>query len=576
MPGPPPFATYVPSASDLPPGFEVLGPGEFGGKARGLLYASLLLHRHGVPLAGKHTPLLRIPDSAVLGTALFDQVLAEQGIEALARQERGPAAHDALVRAKVPAGARERFREFLARTTVPLAVRSSSLLEDNPLYSFSGIYRTIFLANQGPPEDRLAAFEAAVLRVMASAFHPRADAYRRRHGAHRRDEKMAVLVQHAVGRRRGDLFYPLIAGVGFSRNMYPWTDRVRVEDGVVRVVYGLGTRAVGRSYARVFVPAQHTLRPEGHGVDDIERYAQDRMDALDLRTGEFRTDVRFDEVVAIPGNDLHLVSSLVREGEFLQEARFPLGPDDRFVVTFDELIAGHRGIPLVETIRALFESLEGALGMPVDLEFAAMAAHGAEDERDLPETLHLLQVRPLGVREAHRRVAVDPGGGRVVIRSTRVMGNGERRDIGHVVFVRAQDYVGANPGDVVREIARLNESLEGKPYALVGPGRWGSSNPALGVPVPYDAVSGAVAVVEVATARMTPEVSYGTHWFGDMLASGCFYMAVVPREGHVLDEAFLREHARPPAHGVRLVVPPRPLTIQVDGLGRQGVAFLPR
>jgi len=566
---------FAPGPSDLPPPFEVLVPGEFGGKARGLIHTGMML-RDGRPLAGEHTALLRIPPSALLSTDLFDEVVAAAGLGDLLR--RGPpegdekAVYDAFLRARLPKRAREVLREWLGRNRVPLAVRSSSLQEDNRLYSFSGIYRTHFVANAGPLDRRLAAVERAILVVLGSTFLPRAYAYRARHGIRPDDEKMAVLLQHVVGRRRGDLFHPLLAGVGFSRNMYPWTDRISVEDGVVRLVYGLGTRAVDRDYARVFVPSRPRLRPEGFSVDAIEQYAQTRFDAVAFDGTDFRSGIPVSAAVPREGNDLHVVSSLVREGEFLRAPRFPLGPDDRFVVTFDEMIAGRTAFPLVPVVRALFGSLSEALGTPVDVEFAASAGPGEED--GVPRLFHVLQVRPLGVRAANRSVAVDPGRHRVLLRARRVMGNGERTGIRRAVLVLADEYRRTRPDRAVREILRLNRALEGVPYLLVGPGRWGSSNPALGVPVGYESVAGCAAIVEVAAGSMAPEFSYGTHFFGELLSSELFYLAVVPAEGDFLDEEEFLRHAGPARDGVRLVEFPEPVTLQVDGAGRRGVAFV--
>ena len=559
----------------MPPPFELLYGGDLGGKARGLLRTARMLHA-GEDLAGGNTPFVSIPPSAVIGTDLFDEVVALNRLGDLVRE--GPpegdekAVYRAFLGARLPGGARERLRAWLRGHRVPLAVRSSSVQEDNPLYSFSGIYRTNFVANAGPIEERARDLERAVRIVLGSTCLPRAYAYRRRHDIRSEDERMAVLVQHVVGRRRGGLFFPLVAGVGFSKNMYPWNDRISVDDGVVRLVYGLGTRAVGREYARVFVPSQPSLRPEGFSVEAIEQYAQDRFDAVDLQSRTFRQGIPLRDVIGTEGNGLGLVSSLVREGDFLRTPRWPLTVDDRFVLTFDEIIAGRTSLPLVPILRSLFESLSAALGTAVDLEFACP---GVAEEGGAAPTLAILQVRPLGVREQNRLVRVDPGSGRVVLRSHRVMGNGEIEGIRHAVLVLEEDYRRARPEASVLEIRRLDRALEGRPYLLIGPGRWGTTNPALGVPAVYEAICGCAALVEVAEGAMAPEVSYGTHFFGDLLSSGTFYMALLPREGDVFDRGFLLRHASAPANGVRLVEFPDPLTLQVDGQSREGVAFCP-
>jgi hypothetical protein len=564
-------------AGGVPPPFEVLCEGSFGGKAAGLLQVAARV-RDGAELAGPHSALVSIPPSALLGTDLFDAVVEENGLGGLIRSgpEEGNErqVYDAFLAARLPDWTRARFLDWLSRTKVPLAVRSSSIQEDNPLYSFSGIYRTHFVTNTGSLDRRLAAFEHAVKVVLGSTFLPRAYAYRGRHGIRPDDERMAILVQHVAGKRRGDLFFPLIAGVGFSRNMYPWTDRMAVEDGVVRLVYGLGTRAVGREFARVFVPTQPTLRPEGFSVEAIEQFAQERFDALDLARGTFRQAIPVREMLPVEGNDLELVSSLVREGEFLRAPRFPLVPDDRFVLTFDEIIGGRTALPLVPILRSLFGTLSAALGSPVDIEFACTSA--ALDPEAGGRGFTLLQVRPLGVREANRVVRIDAGDARVVMRSRRIMGNGEVRGIRHVILVLAEEYLRSRPQATVEEIRRLNRSLEGKPFLLVGPGRWGTTNASLGVPAVYESISGAAAIVEVAAGTMTPEVSYGTHFFGDLLSTGIHYLALVPKDGDVFDREFLVKHSSKPVHGVRLVELDTPLALQVDGHSREAVLFVDR
>jgi hypothetical protein len=565
------FIEFDPPLDDLPPEFELLWPGAVGGKTRGLLFAAVRLAA-GAALAGEHTHRLKIPPSAIVGTDLFDLVIEENGLMEAMEEEDGEATYAAFLQARFPDPVVEIFRGYLERNVTPLAIRSSSLHEDNSLYSFSGIHRTHFVANSGDLERRLRSFLDAVRVVLGSTFLERAAAYRRDHGLSWRDEKMGLLVQHLVGHRRGDFWYPLVGGVGFSRNMYPWSPRLRAEDGVVRLVYGLGTRAVDRDFARVFVPTFPRLRPEGFAVEAIEQYAQERFDAVDLESGRFRRGLHLRDIVSVEHNDLHMVASLIREGEFLQPARFPLEVHDRFVVTFDEVISGRTQMPLVSLVRNLFEHLEGELCSPVDIEFAVTAMDGS----GTPSEFHLLQVRPLGVRPAHRPVQIEVGDGRVLLRSTRVMGNNEIRGIRHLVLVSASEYRRTTHSATVREIDRLNRELFGTPYLLVGPGRWGSTNPTLGVPTPYNSISGAVAIIEVAAGEMCPEVSYGTHFFGDLQSKGTIYLGVLPDDGDIYDEEFLLGHSVSSRDAVHLVELPEPMVVQVDGRSREGVVWAPR
>jgi hypothetical protein len=241
------------SPDSLPDEFKLIGDGQIGGKARGLLFVIDHLKNEG-PLT-EYDHLLRFPDSLVVTTAIFDAFMAENNlnevIRAHCRQEIGSdELGKRIVSAVFPTSAREALAGFLAKVEHPLVVRSSSVMEDDPEHSFAGIYRSEFLSNVGSDEERLTALIAAIKRVYASTFGQNASAYRKRHDLPWQEEKMAILIQNMIGcHYPPDLFYPLIGGVGFSLNFYPWTDRLLPEDGVVRLVVGVGTRTRAQSYA---------------------------------------------------------------------------------------------------------------------------------------------------------------------------------------------------------------------------------------------------------------------------------------------------------------------------------------
>ena len=315
----PRFADYRPEDHPVPPGMQVVGDGNIGGKALGLFLAATLQHRFGEEIAGRYTHLLRIPPTTVLRSGCFDRFLDHAGllpaIEAYAADpaptlEAFQGLRAAFLAAPLPGACREMYRQLVRDRDYPLAVRSSSLLEDSQRASFAGIYHTRFLANVGTIQRRVESFEEAVKDVYASTYNPDAMAYRAKRGLSWRDEKMCVLVQRLAGRRRANLFFPLAAGVAFSRNYYPWTDRLRPEDGVIRLVYGLGTQAVGRGYARVLSPAWPSLRPEGEDVRNIMRYSQEVFDAVNLESGELST-LRIAHAAAIDHDGWKLASELV-------------------------------------------------------------------------------------------------------------------------------------------------------------------------------------------------------------------------------------------------------------------------
>lgn len=576
----PDFDRYQPAQHPLPPGMRVLGEGHIGGKALGLFLAACLRHGFGRDLAGPFTPYLRIPETAVLRSSLYEDFLERNALAAVVR--RAVPAHDvdtlrrAFAAATFAEEARAAFRDLLADfADAPLAVRSSSLLEDSLNESFAGIYQTRFIPNTGPPEERLRAFEDAVRQVYGGTFAPAAVAYRARRGLRWQDERMSVVVQRMVGRPRGRWFFPVVSGVAFSRNYYPWSARLRPEDGVVRLVYGLGTQAVGRGYARVLSPAWPALRPEGQVVPAIVRYAQREYDALDLETGAVVTLPVEDAPRLDP--DVWKLSSLLAEGRYLKEVVGRPAPGERLVVTFREAVQRHFPLPFVPLLKELLKTLEALFGVAVDVEFALTAGPpGADDGGPAEGRFHVLQVRPLHARPDHEPVdlpVVPPE--RLLVTSADAMGNGVLSGLRHAVVVSAAAYAAHPTGvEAAREVGRLDAELGEQGYVLIGPGRWGTQNAALGVPVSFSEIGHARAIVEVSGGPFTPEFSYGTHFFGELAAAHTVYMAVFPDRGDVyaVDEWFAR--GRPTRHpAVRLVEVAEGLTCVVDGRQRRGMVF---
>jgi len=561
----------------LPANFRLIGRGEIGGKARGLLFVIDRM-RQGVRLTG-FPQLIRFPDSTVLTTEIFDDFMRENRLEravvagcesAISLEEL----EERIVAAPFPKKWEEELAEFLKVESRPLVVRSSSVMEDNPDYSFAGIYLTDFLSNRGGFDQRLEELKRAIKRVYASTFAQNARAYRKRHGLDWHNEKMAILIQNMIGQPYPhDLFYPLIGGVAFSRNYYPWTARLKPEDGIVRLVVGTGTRAVGREYARVFSPAIPGLRPEGNDVKSIIRYSQETVDALDLKRGRL-VQRRLNE---LDNPLLFKVCSIITQDGTIREplsVTRNLAANERFLATFSRLIEGDSIIPFTPLIRQLLIDLEGLIGSPVDIEFAV----------DFPETgtplFYLLQTRPLGNRPEHRRIRVPHvAPERVVLSAYHVLGNGRIEGIRHLVIVEPASYRLEEAYAIARTIGRINQRLveADEPYILIGPGRWGSTNPGLGVPVKYGEISGAAVIVEMSTASFAPELSYGTHFYADMVASGILYLPLNEGEGDYLNRRLLAEQEI--AYKDRYITHytvPSGLNVYVNGETRHGLIALRR
>jgi hypothetical protein len=426
----------------------------------------------------------------------------------------------------------EQFRSVLDYYgQAPIIVRSSSLQEDSFGNAFAGKYRSEFCANQGSTDARLQAFMRAVKLVYASALNPDALSYRRHWGLGETDEQMAILVQRVSGSAFGPFFMPLLAGVAFSRNPYAWTDRIDPKQGMVRMVFGLGTRAVNRvggDYPRMIALSHPQLRPEAGMA--ISKYSQREVDLLDLSENAERTCYLSDVLAQVSVPSLHLLVSEIRDRSLYD----PLGrridvPKERLVLTFNRLI---KETPLVPVLRDMLAKLELGYGMPVDTEFTASL-----DERGAVR-VNLLQCRPLRVPGLVGPVVIPENisDERVLFRAQRTINGGVVRSIRWALCIDPRGYANIEDPSLKRAlgrvVGRVNALLSGSEdrVLMLGPGRWGSSNIDLGVNVSYADITHTAVLVELAReeAGHLPELSYGTHFFQDLVEAQIIYLPVYP------------------------------------------------
>lgn len=520
---------------------RLIGSGRIGGKAAGMLLARNVL------LADKSTTdfsqVLEEHDSFYLGADVFFTFLVHNDLFAtrldLSRTGKISWEEFAVLEQKFLAG---RFPEETIDQLrgmidyygqAPIIVRSSSLLEDGFSDAFAGKYRSEFCANQGDPEQRLEALLRAIKLVYASALNPDALAYRHRRGLGEGDEQMAVLVQRVSGLPYKHYFFPSLAGVAFSRNLYAWTDRIDPSKGMIRLVFGLGTRAVNRvggDYIRMIAVSHPGLRPE-IGTE-IAKYSQRLVDILNLEENALQTRP-FAEVVR--GNSYPALNMLVSEWAdgYLRDwlINTKETADKNLVLTFNSLIGQTK---LVGIIGEILTKLEKAWGQPVDIEFTASIDSKNNVKVNLLQC-RTLRVPVLGEQPAGLLARLPKE--QVLFRSSRAINAGVIDDIGYIVYIDPRKYSEA-PVDVKKSLGRaigqLNACLSDKKCKLMmmGPGRWGSNNLELGVNVGYADIAGTAILAEVAfeKAGHTPEVSYGTHFFQDLVESNILYLPVYPDE----------------------------------------------
>ncbi|MGA7849514.1 MAG: PEP/pyruvate-binding domain-containing protein [Terriglobales bacterium] len=525
--------TFKPSESSfLRIGFS----GSLGGKARGLAFVRHLLRKSRIT---RRFPGVRIsvPPAVVLATDVFDQFVAENNLLDFALQcEDDAEIHRKFLTAPLSASLNKDLKSFLAEVNHPLAVRSSSLLEDSQYQPFTGVYETFMLGNQQANlEDRLTALSEAIRRIYASTFSRHAKAYVRATPYRLEEEKMAVILQQVVGRPHGQRFYPDFSGVVRSRNFYP-VPPMTFEDGIAAVALGLGRAVVDGGKCLTFCPRYPRNLVQFSSVEDILSNSQSEFWALELdgasdgRPGHWH-ERRFGLDAAESDGTLQAVASTYsRDNHAIYDG--VSRPGSR-IVTFAPMLK-HSTFPLADILDDLVRAGEDALGNPVEIEFAVRLAEPAGSLAGQAAEFGFLQIRPLTLARDSEDLALDnvqPE--QLICQSGKVLGNGRIENLHDIVVVDSQRFERSRSQEVAKAVAQFNRLLQGmnRPYLLIGVGRWGSTEPWLGIPVEWDEISGARVIVEAGFRdfRVTP--SQGSHFFQNLTAFQIGYFTVNPDVG---------------------------------------------
>ncbi len=533
-----------------------IGRGKIGGKAAGMMLAWKILGLTESNGQMDFRSRVVIPESYFIGADVVYDFMSLNDLHYLNDQKYKsreeieadyPHVREVFIGGRFPDDIVEGLREILDRVgNRPLIVRSSSLLEDNFDTSFAGKYDSFFCPNQGTPEENLEALLRAVSMVYASVFSPDALFYRQQMGLLDYDERMAILLQEVQGERHGDFFFPTLAGVAFSNNPFRWTTKIRREDGFLRLVWGLGTRAVDRvahDYPRMVALSHPSLRPEV-GATEIKRYSQHLVDVINLAENQFQT-------LPIPGllsmdfpSARQLVS--VDRGGYLQPLLtydLSISPRD-LVLTFENLLAKTQFVPLM---KAILGTLSERFGRHVDVEFTADIVSNYPQPDFM---VHLLQCRSQASHEVGEAVEIPTtiSEADTLFTADRLVPQGRVQRIRYIVFVDPEGYAHL-PDEttrlqVARVVGKLNQVLEKKRFVLMGPGRWGSANIDLGVKVTYADIYNAAMLIEIGLSDggSAPELSYGTHFFLDLVETEIHPLALYPDQGEtVFNWRFFRE-----------------------------------
>jgi CheY-like chemotaxis protein len=578
------IADFRPPEFDPGYPFLVLGRGSLGGKGRGLAFVfrqlSQWLKDDGIQ--GIKT---RLPRTLVIGADESDAFLTDNGIDVTSFEGL---ADDALLRRFAHGQLGPRIREclefYVKRVNVPLAVRSSGLLEDSHRQPLAGLYATYMLPNNYPDfEVRLNHLATAVKLVYASAYVERPRRYFEAIGHDFAEARMAVIVQEVAGHRYGRHFYPGISGVAQSHNYYP-IFQMKPEDGVATIALGLGKQVVEGGDAVRFCPRYPQVLPQFRSPAEVMRVAQREFFALDLGRGEAdllggtdATLARLHLSQAEADGTLALAGSVVDTDE--DRIYDGVGRRGSRVVTFARILK-HNVFPLCGILNELFEVCRRDLGFAVEIEFAIDLDAGPSGRPAREPEFYFLQMRPLVASRERCDIAQESiPADKLLCRSGRVLGNGRIDGLRDILYVDPARFDRGRSAEVASVVAEVNERLtrERRNYVLLGPGRWGSFDPWIGIPVTWHQISGARAIVEVPARDLPMEPSQGTHFFHNMTSAGIGYFSLAGSN----EKEFVRWgllNALPGeevAPGVRLVRLNHPLSVRMDGQTQQGVIWLP-
>ena len=575
------------------------GIGRVGGKAAGMILSNRVIEVHATQKKKKLPFPLKIPESYFIRADLYFDFMKRNGLSHYYDQKykdleeirrEYPVITEIFKNGEFSDEIREALKTVLrSYGKHPIIVRSSSLLEDNFGAAFCGKYRSIYLANQGSEKKRFQDLLGAITEVYASILHPDPINYRRKKNLLDYDEKMGILIQKVVGQKYGNYFFPLLSGVGYSRNEYRWSPRIKKEDGMLRLVMGLGTRAVdrvGSDYPRIVALTEPTLKPQVTLQEQL-KYSQRHLDVINLKEDSFQTILMGKLPLSESPKHLDQVISVKQDGMVRPViGRLMETNPANLCITFDKLFAE---TGFTDQLKWMLEQLQAVYECPVDIEFSCDG-----------ENLYLLQCRPLSQQIELERVIVPENIKKSdqVFSANREIRTGKIDNIDYIVYVPAFAYDQIPSVQEKQQIGRiigaLNHELRDKTFLLVGPGRWGSSDINLGVRVTYNDISHTKALIEVAWKRdgYVPEVSFGTHFFQDLIESQIAYLPLYPDDdGIVFNRDFLlkaknalgkmlpkykdyEQYVR--VINIKQIMPNHKFSLNMDGETNQALAFFQR
>lgn len=516
--------------------------GRIGGKASGLLIAYKILESHKADYPELEN--ISIPRTWYISADEFRYILDDNNLDELYEHKykdimdiraQYPRIIQRIKNANLSPYILNELNILLDQCRdIPLIIRSSSVLEDQVDTAFSGKYKSLFIANVGNKSDRLNHLVDGILEVYASIFNANAIEYRKERQLLDCDENMGIIIQEVVGNKVGKYHFPLFAGVAFSNNEFRWSRRIKRDDGLLRMVMGLGTRAVDRvgdDYPILFSPGQPNLRVN-HTTDEHRMHSPQYIDLIDLENNKFST-IPISDLMKISGSKIpaiNLIASEIKDDILMDVNKvFTDFTKGNIVVSFSRLVTK---TPFLKQIKTMLSILQNELGYPVDIEFASDGTF-----------TYILQCRPQSRNYDNSQISFPPDiyAKRPVFTANKYVSNGKVAGIKTVVYVDPNEYANlsskADMMKIATIVSELNHLLDHKSFILMGPGRWGSRGDIrLGVPVAYSDINNTVMLIEVASkqSKYNPELSFGTHFFQDLVESNIKYLPLYPEDEDVV------------------------------------------
>jgi DNA-binding response OmpR family regulator len=555
---------FDPDISD----FMKIGQGSLGGKARGLAFVAHLL-RQSPEFLKKYSDIdILVPYTLVITTHEFDEFLRENEFGSLAVDRLSDnEIKQRFLKAELSQKIHEDLTGFIEKVNHPLSIRSSSLLEDAHCHPFSGLYKTYMIPNNDPDfSTRLTQLITAIKLVYASTYYSEPRTFRDSIASQIRKESMAIIIQQVSGQRYGDYFYPAVSGIAQSQNYYPFR-QLKPEDGVARISLGFGSAVLNGTQSLRFCPKFPNVLPQYTRIEDILENAQRNFYALKMTSdlGDVASDTGLKPRNVDSATDewpvRYLSSVYIPEENRLRDAFHLNGPR---VLTFNNILK-YNLFPLAQLLSDLLELGRKGLGCPVEFEFSVDLTSDSKRKH----RFHILQVKPMSASTTYFNLEITQTEmDTALCFSTLSMGNGIRRDIKDIVYIKPDRFDPSKTRIIAREIGRINAELfsRKRPYLIIGPGRWGSFDPFLGIPVKWTEICGAGTIVELRNTQISADPSHGTHFFHQLTSRGLFYITITEDKAgfvrwRLLEKLSCASQSRYLCH-VRL---PDFLTIKCDG-----------